>query len=435
MISCDVLVAGRGVAGCATAIALRRRGLSVVLAQSVDGIGGFGAELLDGSARAFGESIGLDEFLACSDALALVSVRASWGDSDVYEHCPIRGGWFVDKQQLAAVLAANARDLGVVFVDRDVAAIEPTIGWRWSIGFRGTGDDARAAFVVDATGRRATVASLLGVTRLTRDRMVAVVSTGPSRRGSPLAAKLHLEAAQSGWWYAAPSPPGSLTSAFVTVPDPLGPHTAANLWAEGLRTAPMIRALLDESGPIGAVVGRNASVSQLVSPAGEGWLAVGDASAQYDPLSGQGLAHALQTAVEGATAIELYLAGSDLRLARYAATELARCEKHLMDRAVQYGSATRWQNERFWLERLRRPTIKLQPTTVLQSSTDHSLSPALFVSSGRIPDLVAEFRAPKPAHEGLSAFRASVNGLYQDAALVSLAQMLIDCGELRVVAE
>ncbi len=84
---------------------------------------------------------------------------------------------------------------------------------------------------------------------------------------------------------------------------------------------------------------------------GEGWLALGDASLAFDPLSSQGMFHALYTGLRGAQAV---LAPSAERASALAAweerlREVRRAyERHL---AGVYAAEGRWPDAPFWRRR------------------------------------------------------------------------------------
>jgi flavin-dependent dehydrogenase len=83
-------------------------------------------------------------------------------------------------------------------------------GRGWNVELDGLGQ-TNAAFVVDATGRASSVARNRGVRRRRLDRLVALVAF------IDLASEFEsiIEAAPSGWWYAAALPAGRAVAAFL----------------------------------------------------------------------------------------------------------------------------------------------------------------------------------------------------------------------------
>src|SRR6202040_3699922 len=79
-----------------------------------------------------------------------------------------------------------------------------------------------------------------------------------------------------------------------------------------------IRAVLAESKFIPIDGGLTAAHSSVLEPCvAEGWLAAGDASLSFDPLSAQGLLHALFTGLAAAEAADACLSGDGEAVSRY----------------------------------------------------------------------------------------------------------------------
>src|SRR4029434_4989904 len=79
-------------------------------------------------------------------------------------------------------------------------------------------------------------------------------------------------------------------------------HTQARLHAFDLQAAPRVVA---------------ANSSRLDSVSGHGWLAVGDAAMAFDPLSSQGLMHALASGMRAGEALHSCLAGEAAAMGEY----------------------------------------------------------------------------------------------------------------------
>ena len=180
----------------------------------------------------------------------------------------------------------------------------------------------QASFLVDASGRPATVARRLGAQRRSVFRLLALHAqaedTTPHRPSEP--ASLTIEATAAGWWYAVCGPGETLTCTLFT-------HDPASVRSDTARTA--LRAALADSIWLpgwtktlvrsGRMKSVDASPSCLDKPVGEGWLAIGDAATSYDPIASQGLANALASGVAGAEAIARYLNGDRVALKDFSA--------------------------------------------------------------------------------------------------------------------
>jgi flavin-dependent dehydrogenase len=114
------------------------------------------------------------------------------------------------------------------------------------------------------------------------------------------------------------------------------PHTRSRLKGYGLESGPIIRP---------------ADSSRLRPVTGAAWLAVGDAACALDPLSAQGVYHALDSGLRAAQAIEGFFAGDHLALPNYAAAIEQGFDGYLRERARSYRREARWPEACFWRRR------------------------------------------------------------------------------------
>jgi flavin-dependent dehydrogenase len=84
---------------------------------------------------------------------------------------------------------------------------------------------------------------------------------------------------------------------------------------------------------------------------GSNWLAAGDAAITFDPLSSQGIYHALKSGLLAARAIENCLCGDQTALEDYARGTQERFDEYLSMRPVHYGQEQRWSYSAFWQRR------------------------------------------------------------------------------------
>lgn len=127
-----------------------------------------------------------------------------------------------------------------------------------------------ASVVVDATGRASALARRLGATRVLYERLLAErsgVICEPGTSQTPV--WLDVEAGRNGWTYSV-----------------AGPDGRSETWTihRGRRPSSTKQA------PV------NASSVRLSRAAGDGWIAIGDAAAAFDPITSQGLVNALSSA-------------------------------------------------------------------------------------------------------------------------------------------
>jgi flavin-dependent dehydrogenase len=167
-----------------------------------------------------------------------------------------------------------------------------------------------ADFVADATGRRARVARRLGARRIRYDRLVGIAALLRSPTPDTDTYTL-VEAVPEGWWYSALLADGRLALAFMTDGDLLNRNAWHSGLARRLAQTRITRARVEDHGYTLEEEPRAlpAETSRLDTILGDGWLALGDAAAAYDPLSSHGIGSAMGSGFYAGHAIADLLAG------------------------------------------------------------------------------------------------------------------------------
>jgi flavin-dependent dehydrogenase len=360
----DVLVAGGGAAGIATAVALAHRGLDVrVLERSTYGAPRVGEHLSPGC-RPFLDDLGLWPLLLESGPLESTGVCACWGQGDPYDRDYVFGahgnGWNLDRARFDETLArgARARGIEVALGSRPAGVRRTRRGWTVTVAggpLDGLVFDARV--LVDASGRSAALARALGARRRTRDRLVGLCGwLGTDDQHVGRHRRLLVEAVANGWWYSLALPGTRIAAVLMTDRDLVpagGPERAETFWrmslAEARHVAPMVRGCR-----LGFAI--RAANSYALEPAagttGEaGWLAVGDAAMAIDPLSSMGILQALRSGREAAETIDRHLSGDARALPGYADGVARGFTSYLADRDAVYAGERRFSDSTFWRRR------------------------------------------------------------------------------------
>jgi flavin-dependent dehydrogenase len=226
-------------------------------------------------------------------------------------------------------------------------------GWKLDIKTRRGDETCRADFVVDASGRAARLARLLGARRVRYDRLVGVAAyLQCAGRGDSFTL---VEAVASGWWYSAWLPGGKLVAAYMTDSDLVerGAARTADGWRSLLETAEHTSRRVDEADCRAPTAPRflAAHTARLSTVAGEGWLAVGDAAVSHDPLASYGITAALGAGFYAAAALADYLGGSRDALRAYARLIDHAFAQYLLMHHDRYLSEQRWPAAPFWRRR------------------------------------------------------------------------------------
>jgi flavin-dependent dehydrogenase len=340
-----VHVVGVGPAGCAVAIALARRGVPVTLARSVTEPARHGGESLPPAIAQLLSGLDLLDDFARGPHLPCFGNESAWGYPALRMHSfmtsPYGWGWHIDRPAFDRMMLNAAERAGARVVDS--SPVDP-------------------AFVVDATGRAASVAHARGVVRMVVDHLIAVVSVWKTSSARIQSSTSLIEAAEDGYWYSSPLPFNRMFCLYVT-DAALWAGTrvdAIDAWLGRLsRTAHTSRRLadLDLAQDLRMVA---AGTSRLEFVRGAGWLAVGDAAACRDPLSSGGIYEAVRSGVRAADAIARHLDGEIGALEQYGDDVVGRFTRDLERRRRIYSREQRWPESPFWADR-RKSVALCQP--------------------------------------------------------------------------
>lgn len=368
--SCDVAVLGSGPAGCATALALRRKGVSRVCVVDPGCSANMHlGETLPPETRLVLDELGLWDGFVGEGHEACLGSCSSWG-SDALGYSdfvlnPYGRGWHLDRRRFDAFLLRNAIACGTEFI-AGARLIDCQSNGREGFGLTldsgdGTTSALTARYVVDATGTRSAFARRVGAQPVRFDRLTFAYGFFDARAATSESRMTMVEAAEDGWWYAAGLPGGRLAVAFATDPATVRERrlsVEARWFASVLRTqyvAPRLDGCRFLSGSLAI---RSAASFLLDRVAGAQWLAVGDAAAAYDPLSSQGIHKALANGLEAAAAIAAALASDGDITPAYAASVAEGFEEYRTNRNYFYRLETRWAHAPFWRRRLEREDLQ-----------------------------------------------------------------------------
>lgn len=365
-----MVVVGGGPAGAATAISLVRLGLRPILIEAASGPAAKVGESIPPSANPVLDHLGLTHRMSRA-ALPSYANRSVWGSTVPVEQDFVFGttgtGWRVDRARFEEELASAALQAGVDwrYGTRLVGCSrrEPR-GWTLRLVDRTGPHTLRAEVVVDASGRAARVARLLGVRRVRYDRLVGVIAYGDASpdRADRCDSAVLVEAVAEGWWYSLALPGDRLVVAFMTDADLLDTARArrAGVLHSLLDGAPVTRARVLAAGADltrSPAVVRPAHSARLTAVTGPGWLAVGDAAVAFDPLASYGIAAALGEGFHAAAAVADHLAGRREALLDHARLLDRTLAQYLVLAHDRYALEQRWPASAFWRRRHRRGQI------------------------------------------------------------------------------
>jgi flavin-dependent dehydrogenase len=230
----------------------------------------------------------------------------------------------------------------------------PNDGWRAEIASGGDRQQWRARFVVDATGRTSAFARKQGAIRTSYDHLVAAVAFfTPQLGGHASDSFTVVEAVENGWWYSASLPDRRRVVAFMTDADlyAQGCRTSNDYWLEQLLRTEHTKSRLDARALDAEPRVFPANSSGLDGMAGTNWLAVGDAAMAFDPLSSQGVCHALKSGIQAAQSIHRQISGDEGTRLEYVAWLEETFDRYVALRSYYYRKEQRWPASLFWIRR------------------------------------------------------------------------------------
>ena len=336
MVIWSVLIVGSGPAGAYLAKLLADNGIDVLLLDRPKRKDPF-LETLSSQARPL--------FDAPITIGACTSNRSRWGSDEIVERAgivrPWGHDWFLDRPSFDSQLCADAVAAGAVCLQLGAVSVKREEG-AWVVGLS-DGRRVKSRFLVDASGRRSVIATRLGSSRVRLDALVGIpmsLATGDAAFGNSTL----VASTSDGWWYAGPDASGGVCAVYFTDADLPAFKT--------LRGNGHLRQLLIQSELFKCAdaipCGRPCiAFSEILRPcAGDGWLAVGDAAASFDPLASQGIYHALLTATYAVDVM-----ANNKSTAEFQSRLWVEFLEYTAGRASVYGREKRWAESPFWHRR------------------------------------------------------------------------------------
>ncbi len=360
MLQADVVIVGAGPAGATAALNLapfRRVLLVDRLAQPADRIG----ESLAPAARRLLSDMGLwADFVADGHAPCYVA-RSVWGSQAASERDALADldghGWHLDRRRFEERLrrTAVARGAALLAPARPVQVERSQQGWTLQVEHSGRILPVSASLIIDAGGRSSGLLRRFGAERQARDRLLCGWLYGALAEGSSGGGMTYTESAPDGWWYTAPLPDRRRVLAWHTdadLPAAAALRGPAALLSKARSSPSLMEQLADarfeDTAALDVIAAHS---STLTPPAGDGWLAAGDAALSFDPLSSQGLFNALFTGLAAAEAADRALSGQAVAMSEYSATLADIDAAYRRNLAAWYGLERRWLDQEFWRRR------------------------------------------------------------------------------------
>ena len=361
---------GGGPAGSVTALLLARAGVSAILIEASDYRDARLGETLPPLINPLLNRLELANRFSAQQPCVSEGVISMWGQGrpsindfmfDVHG-----SGWRIDRARFDRMLADSAADAGADVRPARVVSCGRSRNAGWSVTFttaHQTGS-CEAALLVDATGRSGTAGLSQLSLKTVYDRLIGVAWFGGCTSDEPHAL---IESVDEGWFYSAAMPDGRIAVVYMTDSDLYrrGCARCQDFWFKQLAKTTMTRRRFAPRESRAALRIQSAASILRRKPAGEGWLAVGDAAMSFDPLSGLGVYRALEGASIAATTILDVLSRGRPRGDNHSYDRWVRrtFAEYLGLRRHHYTAEQRWPDSTFW----RRRHEPLHPSKSVKS--------------------------------------------------------------------
>lgn len=360
----DLIILGAGPAGLALARQLGSRRVLLLERQAEPSTQVRIGESLPGAAAVLLQQLGVyQRFLAAGHPARAASL-AVWDEPEPVWRDSLRDpqgpGWHLDRRAFEAMLHQAARETGAVIRHHCRAYDVTRTGADWQVQIETAGDSElhRSPWLVDASGRSAQLARRLAIPKLKDDPLLCMHSflrPGPGDEDCTT----RLLADETGWWYTVRA--GLYPRAHRVLAYHLDAHNPLRLQLQNpqsfltsARRHPLLAEVL-EGVEVAQVLTRPAGSSLLdiesLGRAGPGFLAIGDALISFDPVSSQGLFHALASARSAAQVIGAGLENWPESLAQFQREMLAVAHTYNRNLQHTYAGPRRFAGQDFWRNR------------------------------------------------------------------------------------
>lgn len=365
IIQTDVLIVGGGPAGASTALSLLNYSkLDILLVEHTDFSKERIGEHVSPSILNLIDYLKLDRDHFLNDCVEpSFGTMSSWGSEQLYSangiYTPEESTFQLDRHAFDLSLIEAVNEGGGQVIPRSKCQRIEQLNdgsWRVAIVHEEFGEiQVVTRFLVDATGRKASISRKLGCNLIKYDSLVGVGGFFRMEEGVEVEKYQLLESSSEGWWYSSILPNHLIGVTFFCDSDLVSRDKKNELdtWKELCESTSHIRERVKKaSSLINGLWSRDAHSHLTDFSEVSNFLPVGDAAVSFDPISSMGIGFAISSACNAARTIRHHLENEDSTAAQQYQSDLKRhFDDYLEKKKSIYEKENRWKDEVFWERR------------------------------------------------------------------------------------
>ncbi|WP_299245830.1 NAD(P)/FAD-dependent oxidoreductase [uncultured Aquimarina sp.] len=349
-----VVIVGGGPAGIATSLTLSSIGISNCIIEATIEPTKKCGEAIPPNAKPILKQLGIQHLIEHPRHIKYYGNKVCWGSEDLEQKEFIRGihgyGYLLDRLYFEKQLRKQVKKNGTAFyegyklntVSRGKSSIEAVISnTQNEITINGS-------YIVDGTGRKASVCRKLGIYKTAIDSQFAI--TFSVKTLSIIANEIIVETTENGWWYVAPEGNNQYTLMFFTTKDLIPKKKELEMFLEKelLHLKHISKILNPMTCNFEKIRIMPAGTSCLDIPYGDRWIAVGDAAYAYDPVSSYGITSALASGFYAGKALASYFLGKEDAMLVYRYILENAFQSYMEKLTKYYSTETKWKESMYW---------------------------------------------------------------------------------------